>query len=81
MEPWNDVVVEVPLYEKVFIRINNQWPSNTSAILKHKPTNSLWMGSSEISSLVRISSADYYMVESVAVANSVEARNHPHPIG
>ena len=81
MEPLNDVVVEVPLYGKVFIRVNNQWSSNPSAVLKYQPTDSLWMGQSEISFLVRIFLADYYLVESVAAANGVGARNRPHPTG
>ena len=77
MEPWIDVVVEVPLHGKVFTRINNQWTSNPSTVLKHQPTDSLLMGSSEVSSLVRISSADYYLVASVEAANSVGARKLP----
>ena len=44
---------------KYSLGLNNPWPSNPSAVLKHQPTDSLWMGSSEVSSLVRISSVDY----------------------
>ena len=62
---------------KYILRINNPWPSDPCAVLKHQPTDSLWMGSSEVSSLVRISSAGYYLVASVAAANCVEARDLP----
>ena len=62
---------------KYSLGLNNPWPSNPSAVLKHQPTDSLWMGSSEVSSLVRISSADYYLVASVAAANNVGARKLP----
>ena len=77
MEPWIDVVVEFPLYGKVFTRINNQWPNNSSVVLKHQPIDSLCMDSSEVSSLVCIFSVDYYLVESVAAANNMGARNLP----
>ena len=58
-------------------RINNPWPSDPCAVLKHQPTDSLWMGSSEVSSSVRISSVGYYLVASIAAANCVEARDLP----
>ena len=44
---------------KYISRINNPWPSNPCTVLKQQPTDSLWMGSAEVSSFVRISSADY----------------------
>ena len=62
---------------KYILRINYQCHSDPSAVLKRLPWDLLWTVKSAVSSLVHISSAGYYLVVSVAAANSVEARDLP----
>ena len=66
---------------KYSLGFNNQWPSNPSAVLKHQPTDSLWMGSLEISSLVRTSSADYSRLVPCGGANVAWKRSNFPPDG
>ena len=66
---------------KYSLGLNNPWPSNPSAVLKHQPTDSLWMGSSEVSSLVRISSADYSRLASCGGVNIAWKRSNFPPDG
>ena len=66
---------------KYSLGFNNQWPSNPSAVLKHQPTDSLWIGSSEVSSLVRISSADYSRLVPCGGVNVAWKRSNFPPDG